>query len=127
VILFAGSYDCVIIPNTAGLQMRSELAFLEVQEFLEIQDRGTHIPAPPTDRRCAGCPYGQPRRFRRGESETVLNGKTLPAYTTNSVRESDGRLRGIFHCLCGDRFQWVPPHRDAIALGIAKDVPPAAK
>ena len=34
---------------------------------------------------------------------------------------SDGQLRGAFHCDCGDRFKWVPPHKDAIGLGIARD------
>lgn len=122
VILFAGTHDCVIIPTTPASQMRLELAILDAHEFLAIQDRGTHIPAPPTDNRCAGCPHGEPRQFQRGASETVLNGEQLPAYTTNSVRRSDGRLRGVFHCVCGDRFKWVPPHKDAIRLGIAKEI-----
>lgn len=118
VILFAGSYDCAIIPNSPALQMRGELALADAREFLEIQQRGTHIPAAPTDRRCAGCPYGAPVQFRRGKTESTLGEVKLTPYTTNSVR-ADGRVRGEFHCLCGDRFKWVPPHRDAVALGIA--------
>ena len=121
VILFAGTHDCVIIPNTAATEMRLELAIIDAQEFLAIQDRGTHIPAAPTDNRCAGCPHGEPRLFQRGASETVLNGEQLPAYTTNSVRKSDGRLRGVYHCVCGDRFKWIPPHKEAIRLGVAKE------
>jgi len=120
VILFAGSTECVIIPNTPALQTRCRLALESVQEFLEIQARGTRIPAAPTDKRCTGCPYGKPREFQRGKSESVFNEKPVTPYTTNSYRPSDGKLRGTFHCDCGDRFQWVPPHRDAVKLGIAK-------
>jgi len=120
VILFAGTTDCVIIPNTPAMQQRCRRALESVQEFLEIQARGTHIPAAPTDKRCTGCPYGKPQEFQRGKSESVFNEKPVTPYTTNSYRPSDGKLRGTFHCTCGDRFQWVPPHRDAVKLGIAK-------
>lgn len=120
-ILFAGTSDCVIIPNTNARQTLYDRALKEVIKFLEIQSAGTHIPCAPTDRRCAGCLHSKPRQFLRGKSETVSNGKPLPAYTTNSVRASDGQLRGTFHCDCGDRFKWVPPHKDAIGLGIARD------
>jgi len=47
------------------------------------------------------------------------NEKRVTPYTTNSVRPSDGKLRGTFHSDCGDGFKWVPPHRDAVKLGIA--------
>ena len=120
VILFAGTSDCVIIPNTNARHMLYDRALKDAVKFLEIHAAGTHIPAAPTDRRCTGCPHGKPRQFQRGKSETISNGKPLPAYTTNSVR-SDGQLRGAFHCDCGDRFEWVPRHKDAIGLGIARD------
>jgi len=77
VILFAGSTECVIIPNTPAMQTRCRLALKSVQEFLEIQARGTHIPAAPTDKRCTGCPYGKPREFQRGKSESVFNEKPV--------------------------------------------------
>ena len=100
--------------------MLYDRALKDAVKFLEIHAVGTHIPAAPTDRRCTGCPHGKPRQFQRGKSETISNGKPLPAYTTNSVR-SDGQLRGALHCDCGDRFEWVPRHKDAIGLGIARD------
>ena len=120
VILFSGSTECVIIPNTPALQTRCRMALQSAREFLEIQAHGTHIPAAPTDKRCTGCPHGKPREFQRGKSESVFNEKPVTPYTTNSDRPSDGKLRGTFHCTCGDRFKWVPPHRDAVKLGIAK-------
>ena len=121
VILFAGTHDCVIIPISPGLQMRGELALADVREFLEIQERGTHVPAAPTDRRCAGCPHGAPRLYVPGKSESKLGDATLTPYTTNGVSKKDRRSIGPFHCLCGDRFKWVPPHWEAVALGIARE------
>jgi len=120
VILFAGTSHCAIIPNTNARQTLYDRALKDVTKFLEIQAAGTHIPSTPTDHRCTGCPHGKPRKLQQGRSETISNGRPLPAYTTNSVRASDGQVRGVFHCNCGDRFSWVPPHKDAINLGIAK-------
>lgn len=100
VILFAGTHDCVIIPNSSDRQMRAELALEEVREFMEIQERGTHTPNPPTDHRCAGCPHGFPHLIQRAKNKS----------------EQDE-----FESLCGKRFGWNPPHRDAIALGIARE------
>jgi len=57
------------------MQQRCRRALESVQEFLEIQARGTHIPAAPTDKRCIGCPYGKPREFQRGKSESVFKTK----------------------------------------------------
>jgi len=101
------------------MQQRCRRALQSVQEFLEIQARGTHIPAAPSDKLCSGSPYGKPREFQRGKSESVSNEKPVTPYATNSVRRSDGKLRNTFHRDCADRFKWVPPHRDAVKLRIA--------
>jgi len=119
VILFAGSSNCVIIPNTRTRQAIYERAVRDALRFMEPHKDGTPPTNPPTDSRCTGCPNGKPRIFQPGKSETVLNGKPLSACTSNSVRP-DGQLRGEFHSTCGDRFRWVPPHKDAFSLGIAK-------
>jgi len=120
VILFAGTSDCVIIPNTHARHMLFERAFKSVANFLERQAAGADRPDPPIDRRCTGCPHGEPRLFQQGKSATILNGKPLAACIAKSVG-TDEKLRGIFHSNCGDRFEWVPRHKDAIALGIARE------
>ena len=122
VILFADTRRCVLIPITAAVKMRLQLALESLREFLEVEARGTHMAQAPTDRRCSGCLHGKPVKFQPGETEFRLNGKTLPANAINSVHESDGKLRGAFHSLCGDRFRWAPPHRNAVYLGIAQAV-----
>ena len=119
VILFAGTCDCVIIPNTNARQVLYDRAFKSVAKFLERQVAGADRPDSPTDSRCIGCPHGKPRLHQQGKSETILNGKPLPACIAKSVGP-DEKLRGIFHSDCGDRFEWVPPHNDAFRLGIAR-------
>jgi len=120
VILFAGTCDCVIIPNTNTRHTLYDRAFKSVAKFLERQAApGVEPLGLPTDRRCFGCPHGKPRLYQEGKSETISNGKTLIARTANSVRESDRQFRGAFHSDCGDRFSGVPAHEDAINLGIA--------
>ena len=119
VILFAGTSDCVIIPNTKTRQTIYVRALRDALRFMEPHKDGTPPTNPPTDNRCTACQHGKPRICQPGKSDTVLNGKPLSACTANSVR-SDGQFRGEFHSTCGDRFRWVPPHKDAVVLGIAK-------
>lgn len=119
VILFAGTSDCVIIPNNKTRRATYELALKDALKFMEPRKEGTPPTNSPIDGRCTGCPHGKPRMFQPGKSETVLNGKPLSACTANSVR-ADGQFRGEFHSTCGDHFRWVPPHKEAVALGIAK-------
>lgn len=38
----------------------------------------------------------------------------------NGTSLDEARKIRAFHSDCGDRFNWVPPHNDAIALGIAR-------
>ncbi len=122
VILFAGTCDCVIIPNTNARHALFDRSFKSVSKFLDRQATpGAEPPGLPSDHRCSGCPHGKPRMYEEGKSETILNGKPLKARTANSVRESDRQFCGAFHSDCGDRFPGVPPHKDAIALGIAHE------
>ena len=114
VLLFGGSYDCVIIPNTPAAQSQLDRALHDVREFLRIQLSGKFVPAAPTDNRCRGCDWGEPRKYVRNESETVVNGNALMPLQT---RGTDNQT---YHSHCGDRFHWVPPHEFAIDLGIAE-------
>lgn len=103
VLMFAGSFDCLIIPNSAASQTELELALADFGEFLEVYDNQRFIPAEPTDNRCSGCPWGRPVGF--GEP-TVLNDRAIPPIRIEGIRKGD------FHCICGDRFNFVPRHND---------------
>ncbi len=113
VLMFAGSYDCLIIPNTAAHQAEYQRYLADAREFLPLYSTGKSMPAPPRDNRCSGCHWGKPRPQTAG-SETILNGlrvKPLGTKANNGI---------IYHCSCGDRFESVPPHDDSVQLGIAQ-------
>ena len=67
VLMFAGSYDCLVIPNNGEAQSHFERALREVQEFLSVYEGGKFVPAAPTDNRCSGCHCGKPRKHVDGE------------------------------------------------------------
>ncbi len=115
VLLYGGTYDCVLFPNTAAAKSHLQRELVKYREFLQFIKSGGVLPEP-TDPRCSGCHRGKPRRYLPGKTETVLNGEILPVFPTKNTQ---GRR---FHCDCGDRFTWVPRHRDAIELGIADEV-----
>jgi hypothetical protein len=115
VVLFGGSYDCVIVPRTVAAVHQFEHALHEVRRFLLVHDEGEFIPAAPTDNRCRGCHWGEPRQFVHGKSETVFGNTSLAPMITESPIN---RLR--YHSSCGDLYRWVPKHADAERLKITE-------
>jgi hypothetical protein len=116
ILMFAGSYDCLVIPNNDKAQSQLERALEDVQEFLRIYEAGKFAPVAPRDKRCSGCHWGEPRKHVAGKSDTILNGQTVTARRT---RGNNGKC---YHSICGDRFpDRVPPHEDAVALGITEE------
>lgn len=103
VLLFAGSYDCMIIPNSSASQRELDRALDDFAEFLRVSDGGRFIPAVPPDHRCRGCPWGRPIPM---SEPTILKGQTLWPLRIEGIR------KGEFHCQCGDRFNFVPLHAD---------------
>ena len=81
------------------------------EEFRKYIEAPRHRPGPPDSRACRRCPFGEPRRV--GVQQTVLDGVAiLPRATRDNLNRE-------FHCTCGDRFtDRVPPHEDAIRLGL---------
>jgi hypothetical protein len=122
VLLFAGSYDCVLLPNTPAARFQFEKALEDTRELLRECKEGKSYPAEPTDTRCSGCPWGKPRRYMVGKSDTILNGEAIAARRVKAVvPRGNGVTVKYFHSSCGDRFGgWVPPHDDAVALEIAE-------
>lgn len=71
---------------------------------------GSH-PKQPKKSFCRLCPYGRPRLYRAGRSETKQDGERLHPQTNV---DRGGRR---YHSSCGDRFQWIPPHELAFKKG----------
>lgn len=107
VLMFAGSDDCLIVPNHDASRAELEQALRQLTEFLRIQNGGRYIPAEPSDNRCSGCHWGRPIPLREA---VVLNQVTVPPIRIEGIR------KGSFHCACGDRFNFVPRHNDTLAL-----------
>jgi hypothetical protein len=110
ILLFADSYDAIIIPNTPNAQAMLDRSLREMDDVLTAFERTRLQPAPPTDQRCRGCHWGQPTSFKK---ETVLNGIPVPPLRIEGTGSAD------YHSYCGDRFQWVAPHESTIALRAA--------
>jgi hypothetical protein len=108
ILMFADSYDGILIPASAVGKLQLDAALSRVREFLDTIATGKYVPPAPSDNRCSGCHRGQLRRYIKNESDTVLNGKTLAPF----LAPGSGQFR--LHCDCGDRFSWVPPHDDTV-------------
>ena len=107
VLMFAGSYECLIIPNNARSKSELDRALIDFSEFIEVYEHQRFVPAEPTDNRCNGCPWGRPVPFTE---PTILNGREVAPIRIEGIRKGD------FHCVCGDRFNFVPKHKDIIRL-----------
>jgi len=114
VLMFAGCYECVVIPNTSRVQFKFRNDLEDARQFVAKVEREGYEPPAPNDNRCNGCHQGKPRRYVPGQSETVLNGQTRTPVLT---RARNGKH---YHSNCQDRFEDAPPpHKDAVRLGIA--------
>lgn len=108
-VLKENSLEGLAVPYNA----RSRKVFHEVlrlaRRTLRDQNESRKPPAPEQISLCSGCPYGKPRRYRPGETDEVQTRLSLPVFVLADQTET------IHHSLCGDRFRWMPPHKDALA------------
>lgn len=98
VVVFAGTDECVIIPNSPENQRRYAVELERLREFLSLVRQGTMLPAPPPASHCHHCPLGQPRKYSAATPTTDGFGRVVPPRLTNGK-----------HSPCGDRFNWDPP------------------
>jgi hypothetical protein len=109
IALFAGTYNGWTLPNSTGARAFLDKVLAAARTYLTPE---MMIGPPASLSLCAGCPHGAPRPYRRGETETTLFGRPLRPHG------SAGRDGRVYHSACGDRFDWTPPHEDAVALGM---------
>lgn len=114
ILMFADSKECLIIPNNNVAKMHFEKAMENTRELMVSYAGGKYVPQEPTDARCHGCHWGEPCEYEEGVTDTVLNGNRLSPLQTRAKNSK------YYHCPCGDKYGGVPPHDDAIALGITK-------
>ena len=112
-VVFAGSYDVVVIPNNTANQSAFAAALrLARQLFGAKSARGERstLPAPSA---CYSCPLGLPRIVEAVETAPAASVSQHPVHSATGVESRE------FHSLCGDRFAWIPPHELAKSLRLS--------
>ncbi len=103
VVMFPGSYDVVIIPNSSRNQDLFQRGLKQARRVITAADGGT-LPEAPAGNECRGCFRGRLRAYRPGVTDSHL---AILQCELNTVDCADGRS---YHSVCGDCFQWRPPH-----------------
>jgi hypothetical protein len=106
VFMFADSYDVYIVPNSQAAQSLFRRGLEQTRKVLERVKAGD-LPQPAPASHCLNCPLGKPRVHRPGVTDQHLS--ILPGSYTPQLG-ADGRE---YHSVCGDRFEWLPPHARA--------------
>jgi len=136
VILYPGTWTVLVVPDRCG----SETFRTGVGRFraMLLAEADGQPPAPPaSDGPCSGCRHGQPKRLvtdqpaaweltpsywtdrSPGDAEPervptihVIGGRSVRPYPVHGV---DGWR---YHSLCGDLFEWIPPHDTAQRIAL---------
>lgn len=114
IMMFADTYDVVIVPNNRANQLLFEEGFLQAREILRQVALGLAL-GEPTRNQCHGCPHGKPLVYVPGTTDAHIG--ELPG-SLQLVGSSKRKER--YHCVCGDRFGWVPPHERAVAMELRR-------
>ena len=115
IILYGNTYEGVAVPNRDSFRKPFHDALVELRTVVRRAQREGTEPQPPAESCCTDCPLGRPRSVDK-EEPTVLNGVMLDPHLLA------GRHGRTFHCDCGDRFHWRPPHRDALKLRLREQI-----
>ncbi len=111
IVVFKRGHRGVAIPvDDAMFSLFAEglsAARRQLAEYLD-NPRMTPDPARSTSP-CIRCRHGKPREAKEA---LVFRGVKVAYFVTEAT---DGKR---FHCACGDRFRWVPPHEEAKRLGL---------
>ncbi|MCA9063856.1 MAG: hypothetical protein KDA96_12375 [Planctomycetaceae bacterium] len=111
-VLQAGTFDCVVIKfNRESFDLLA-LNLIDARRIMRNYDQLEQAPPPPRAQLCRKCPFGRPRSVDTAESLKMREQTGLVAYANIGA---DGRR---YHCHCGDRFRWMPPHQRVMELGI---------
>jgi hypothetical protein len=104
VVLFGGSYGGVAVPVLPAAAVVAKLD--ELRRGLDLERIGILAPLPTNPNVCSKCPLGRPGVVAAVDRKDAALGRKL-----HVVTGPDGRA---YHCACGDRFAWTPPHDEAV-------------
>ena len=112
IVLFAGSQNAVAMKfwesqeSDASLQESLFLAGNTIQEFDQKNDINAPSPA-----LCSNCHYGCPRIYNLGNATKSRTGQNVRPKLTQHEKSNRS-----YHSVCGDFFQWLPPHEKVVDL-----------
>lgn len=110
IVLMGNTYRGFAVPYGGGFHATFRRALREFRVVAANAELRQTDPMPPTDqRKCSACPFGKPRRVSLGIL-TTHHDQLLRPHVLRRWHET-------FHCNCGDRFRWKPPHVDNAGLG----------
>lgn len=110
VILYGKSYEGVAVPNDERYRNRFHAALLAVRKMVR-ESKAKPPDIPDQTAKCSACPLGYPRRIEKLQP-TMQDGAALDP----KILWSNHGKR--FHCDCGDRFGWRPPHQRSEELDL---------
>ncbi len=109
IVLMGDTYRGFAVPNRGTFPRIFQNALLELRKVVAaVKDQGSDPPPPSDKRKCIDCPFGKPRLVTR-RRPTIRDGYELKPHILQRWRER-------YHCDCGDRFRWKPPHADNARL-----------
>lgn len=103
VILTGEDYSGFAIPNKEPYHTLFHESLIALRQLALAADNRSEGTVPPNERACVGCPLGEPRLVSLG-LRVHRFGAPVPV---RRVGQSEGK---DYHCDCGDRFEWKPPH-----------------
>ncbi|HBE71971.1 MAG TPA: hypothetical protein DDW52_27850 [Planctomycetaceae bacterium] len=110
VILFGNTYKGMTVPNTPENRERFYTAIERTRAAITESDNGERQPPEPiTGNACSACHFGHPRPIAL-EDKTMRYGEPLDPVLFHNGRK-------VFHCDCGDRFNWKPKHDRTRKMG----------
>lgn len=116
IIVFAGTYTAIAIKRGEKQEAESVLdrAMDSARKTLAIFGNNEQV-AEPAVNICSGCHLGRPRVYGYGSRTLLRNGIEKTAVLHQIGTEENAKS---YHSACGDFFDWVPPHADAIEKGL---------
>jgi hypothetical protein len=114
IILKSGSYIAIAVPNDDRAKKTLDRELANARKIIHAAKVEGLDPQPPQDRtQCEKCPVGRPRQYDPRRPRYVRYGNPM-----HMILNEDKQKR-LYHSLCGDRFEWIPPHEMAKRNGWA--------
>lgn len=105
IILTGEDYSGFAVPIHPRFRKLFHDSLVALRQLALASDHQSEGVVSNNERGCSACPLGAPRLVALGLRVQRFGAPV----NVRSMRSSDGKM---FHCDCGDRFQWKPPHDD---------------